>query len=62
MAKDLLEPTMTTNFYSPSNRRINQIALQKHIMLAQDRDNLGRIFGALGFVDGNGVCQAHLHI
>jgi len=31
-------------------------------MLAQDRDNHGRIFGALGFVDGNGVGQANLMI
>jgi hypothetical protein len=31
-------------------------------MLAQDRDNHGRIFGALRFVDGNGVGQANLMI
>ena len=47
-------------FFAPGNRRINQIALQEHIMLAQDRDNHGRVFGALGFVDGNGVGQDNL--
>jgi hypothetical protein len=47
-------------FLSPGNRRINQIALQEHIMLGQDRDNHGRVFGALGFVDGNGVGQGNL--
>jgi hypothetical protein len=47
-------------FLSTGNRRINQIALQERIMLGQDRDNHGRVFGALGFVDGDGVGQDDL--
>jgi len=29
-------------------------------MLGRDRDNHGRVFGALGFVDGDGVGQDDL--
>ena len=29
-------------------------------MLGQDRDNHGRVFRALGFVDGDGVGQGNL--
>ena len=29
-------------------------------MLGQDRDNHGRVFGALGFVDGDGIGQDNL--
>jgi hypothetical protein len=47
-------------FLSPGNRRINQIALQEDIMLEQNRDNHRRVFGALRFVDGNGVGQDNL--
>jgi len=44
-------------FFASANRCINQISLQKDIMLGEDWDDHSRIFGALRFMDGNGISQ-----
>ena len=44
-------------FAAAGNGRVNQIALQKNIMLGQDGDHYGRIFGTLRLVDRDGISQ-----
>jgi len=44
-------------FFAAADGGVEQVALQHHVVAGGDRDDDGRVFGALGLVDGDGVGQ-----
>ena len=51
----LFGPDNDDELLPPRDAGIEEVALEEDVVLGQDRDDHGRVLGALRFVDGNGV-------